>query len=40
MLVDDSTVVVENIARHLKTRKLERKTKLEAVLEAIKEVEL
>ncbi len=40
MLVDDSTVVVENISRHLETRKKEWKTKLEAILEAIKEVEL
>lgn len=40
MLVDDSTVVVENISRHMQTRKEEWKTKLEAILNAIKEVEL
>lgn len=40
MLVDDSTVVVENINRHLENREKEWKTKLEAILKAIKEVEL
>jgi multidrug efflux pump subunit AcrB len=33
MLVDNSTVVVENISRHLKERKLTKKRKLQAVLE-------
>lgn len=40
MLVDDSTVVVENINRHLENRQKSWKTKLEAILMAIKEVEL
>jgi len=38
MLVDNSTVVVENIARHLNERIHTRKTKLEAVLEWTQEV--
>lgn len=38
MLVDDSTVVVENINRHLQNRFKMGKTKLEAILAAIKEV--
>jgi multidrug efflux pump subunit AcrB len=33
MLVDNSTVVVENISRHLNERIKTRKTKLQAVLE-------
>ncbi len=38
MLVDNSTVVVENISRHLNDRINTWKTKLEAVLEATQEV--
>jgi len=38
MLVDNSTVVVENISRHLNERIKTRKTKLEAVLEWTQEV--
>lgn len=38
MLVDNSTVVVENISRHLKDRINTWKTKLEAVLEGTQEV--
>jgi len=38
MLVDNSTVVVENISRHLKERVLTWKTKLEAVLDWTQEV--
>ena len=38
MLVDNSTVVVENISRHLNERVLTWKTKLEAVLEWTQEV--
>jgi multidrug efflux pump subunit AcrB len=38
MLVDNSTVVVENISRHLKDRKKTGKSKLEAVLEGTQEV--
>ncbi len=38
MLVDNSTVVVENIARHLNERILTGKTKLQAVLEGTQEV--
>lgn len=40
MLVDDSTVVVENINRHLNERIKTWKSKLDAILIAIKEVEL
>jgi len=40
MLVDDSTVVVENINRHLENREKSWKSKMQAILEAIKEVEL
>jgi multidrug efflux pump subunit AcrB len=40
MLVDDATVVVENINRHLKNRFKKWKTKLEAILTAIKEVQI
>lgn len=40
MLVDDSTVVVENVNRHLESREKNWKTKLQAILDAIKEVEL
>ncbi|MFK7780229.1 MAG: efflux RND transporter permease subunit [Candidatus Gracilibacteria bacterium] len=40
MLVDDATVVVENINRHLKNRFKNGKTKLEAILIAIKEVQI
>ncbi len=40
MLVDDSTVVVENISRHLKNISKTWKKKLDAILDAIKEVEL
>ena len=40
MLVDDSTVVVENINRNLEEREKKGKTKLEAILHAIREVEL
>lgn len=40
MLVDDSTVVVENINNHLLKRKETWKTKLEAILDAISEVKL
>ncbi len=38
MLVDNSTVVVENISRHLKERKQTKKRKLEAILEWTQEV--
>lgn len=38
MLVDNSTVVVENISRHLKERASRWKTKLEAVLNGVQEV--
>lgn len=38
MIVDNSTVVVENISRHLKQRAITWKTKLEAVLEWTQEV--
>lgn len=40
MLVDDSTVVVENINRHLKTRFSDWKTKMEAIMTAISEVKM
>lgn len=40
MLVDDSTVVVENVNRHLENREKNNKSKLDAILDAIKEVEL
>lgn len=40
MLVDDATVVVENINRHMTLRAHHGKTKLEAVFDAIREVEL
>jgi multidrug efflux pump subunit AcrB len=38
MLVDNSTVVVENISRHLNERTKTRKSKLQAVLEGTQEV--
>lgn len=38
MIVDNSTVVVENIARHLKERAINKKTKLQAVLDWTQEV--
>ncbi|MDD3302786.1 MAG: efflux RND transporter permease subunit [Candidatus Gracilibacteria bacterium] len=38
MLVDDSIVVVENMHRHLEERKENKKTKLEAILNAVNEV--
>jgi len=40
MLVDDATVVVENINRHLENRYQNGKTKLEAIMNAIKEVQI
>jgi len=40
MLVDDATVVVENVNRHLSMRYKTWKLKLDAILDAIKEVEL
>lgn len=40
MLVDDATVVVENISRHLSLRKKTNQTMKEAILDAIGEVEL
>lgn len=40
MLVDDATVVVENINRHIENRFKNWKTKLEAILIAIKEVQI
>ena len=40
MLVDDATVVVENVSRHLHMRAKTRKTKKEAIFDAISEVEL
>lgn len=40
MLVDDSTVVVENINRNLEEREKKGKSRLEAILHAIREVEL
>jgi multidrug efflux pump subunit AcrB len=33
MLVDNSTVVVENVSRHLRERMKKKRTKLQAVLE-------
>jgi len=38
MIVDNSTVVVENISRHLKERIQNKKTKLQAILEGTQEV--
>jgi len=40
MLVDDATVVVENLNRHLKMREKTWKSKLDAIFDAISEVEL
>ena len=40
MLVDDATVVVENVNRHLDMRSKTWKKKLQAIFDAIKEVEL
>jgi len=40
MLVDDATVVVENVNRHLDMRDKTFKTKIEAIKDAISEVEL
>jgi len=40
MLVDDATVVVENVNRNLSIRAKTHKTKLDAIFDAIKEVEL
>lgn len=40
MLVDDSTVVVENINRHMAKRSTSWKTKLEAIISAISEVKM
>lgn len=40
MLVDDATVVVENVNRHLDLRVKTGKTKLDAIFDAIKEVEV
>jgi multidrug efflux pump subunit AcrB len=40
MLVDDATVVVENVNRNLALRAKTGKRKIEAILDSIKEVEL